>query len=304
MDEFRWIQMFSCLMLMIQIVVFANEKSFFTKVGDDVTLPCLNVIDEQNNCDGTTWTFISRNKKAAEVITLGQISEKVKTKSDRLNVTANCSLRIKKLTIEDVGLYSCKQYQLGETEGHKILVHHSLFDLSVITLNEYEDNDRMTLNCSVLTYGRCRHTVKWLIKGHDVDKENNQVVTSHTDCSTTVSFPKSHFIHSPKYQLLKCEVTDTKTKRVQQFTFSQQPSDFFLLLKIVIISVGLAVLTITVVTVNIWTRTKVNKAQTDKNTVQDVNKDDAYSTVKAPSSSAAATAHPSNIYSTVSFPAI
>ncbi|CAI5684413.1 unnamed protein product, partial [Oreochromis niloticus] len=117
MDEFRWIQMFLCLMIqMIQIAVSVNETSMFMKVGDDVTLICLNVIDEQNNCNGTAWTFASRNKETTvELITLGQIGEEAKTKSDRLSVTANCSLLIKKLTVEDVGLYYCQQYKVEET---------------------------------------------------------------------------------------------------------------------------------------------------------------------------------------------
>ncbi|CAI5684416.1 unnamed protein product [Oreochromis niloticus] len=134
MDEFRWIQMFSCLMLMIQIAVSVNETSMFMKVGDDVTLPCLNVIDEQNNCDGTTWTFTPRNRETTvELIKLGQTDEEAKTKSDRLSVTANCSLLIKKLTVEDVGLYYCRQYKVEETPSKHTLVHLSLVHLSVIT---------------------------------------------------------------------------------------------------------------------------------------------------------------------------
>ncbi|XP_025754467.1 uncharacterized protein LOC102075743 isoform X2 [Oreochromis niloticus] len=73
MDEFIWIKMFLCLMLMIQIAVSATETSIFIKAGDDVTLPCLNVIDDQKNCDGTTWTFASKNTTAIEVITFGEI---------------------------------------------------------------------------------------------------------------------------------------------------------------------------------------------------------------------------------------
>ncbi|XP_031602993.1 uncharacterized protein LOC116326041 isoform X2 [Oreochromis aureus] len=223
MDEFRWIQMFLCLMLMIQIAVSVNETSMFMKVGDDVTLLCLNVIDEQNNCNGTTWVFTPRNRETTvELITLGQISTEAKTKSDRLSVTANCSLLIKKLTVEDVGLYSCRQYKVEETPSKHTLVRQSLVHLSVITLTEHKNTDEVTLSCSVVTYAECHHTVKWLLKGQDVDKENKQLVTSQTDCSTTLSVPKSHFLHSSTDKILDCEVTDTKSGRVQ--VFSPQPS--------------------------------------------------------------------------------
>ncbi|CAI5684460.1 unnamed protein product [Oreochromis niloticus] len=225
MDEFRWIQMFSCLMLMIQIEVSVNETSIFMKVGDDVTLPCLNLIDQQNNCDGTTWTFASRNKPTTiELITLGQIGEKAKTKSDRLSVTANCSLLIKKLTVEDVGFYSCQQYKVKETPSKHTLVRQSFVDLSVITFTEHKNIDKGILNCSVLTHGECHHTVMWQIKGKDVDKEDNEIVTSQTVCSTTVSIPESHFLYSSRYNILACEVTDSKIGKVQLFTFTSQPS--------------------------------------------------------------------------------
>ncbi|XP_025754466.1 uncharacterized protein LOC109194817 [Oreochromis niloticus] len=320
MDEFRWIQMFLCLMLMIQIVVSVNETSMFMKVGGDVTLLCLNVIDEQNNCDSTTWTFTPRNKETTvELITLGQIGEKAKTKSDRLSVTANCSLLIKKLTVEDVGLYSCQQYKVEETPSKHTLVHQSLVDLSVITLTEHKDNEKVKLSCSVVTHAECHHTMKWLLKGQAVDKENKQIVTSQTDCSTTVSILENHYFNSSRHKILKFEVTDTKTGKVQLFTFSHQTSGEetgdtkttkkpdrktettttikmflksddttaktvesesttannkpsgdsqhdFVSLRFIIVSVGLAALSITAVTVNMWTKTKGKKTQMDKNT--------------------------------------
>ncbi|XP_039455396.1 uncharacterized protein LOC120433339 isoform X3 [Oreochromis aureus] len=348
MDEFRWIQMFLCLMLMIQIAVFStvsvNETSMFMKVGDDVTLLCVNVIDEQNNCDGTTWTFTPRNKETVELIELGQIGEKAQTKSDRLSVTANCSLLIKKLTVEDVGLYYCQQYKVKETPSKHTLVHQSLVHLSVITLTEHKDTDKVTLSCSVVTYAECHHTVKWLLKGQAEDKENKQIVTSQTDCSTTVSIVENHYLYSSHHKILKCEVTDTKTGKVQLFTFSHQTSgEETGVLWFIIPAVGLVSLLIIVVVFIRWKRTRGNKTQMDEDaglslnpaetrsapqTSQDsvdaevsyatisytktnnkvqVRGDDesdevTYSTVKAHSSSAAATADPSSLYSTVTFP--
>ncbi|XP_039454611.1 uncharacterized protein LOC120433103 isoform X2 [Oreochromis aureus] len=265
MDEFRWIQMFLCLMLMIQIAVSVNETSMFMKVGGDVTLLCLNVIDEQNNCDGTTWIFASRNKETVELITLGQIGEEAETKSDRLSVTANCSLLIKKLTVDDVGFYYCQQYKVEETPSKHTLVHQSLVDLSVITLTEHKDTDKVTLSCSVVTYEQCHHTVKWLLKGQAVEKENKQIVTSQTDCSTTLSFLEHHYFNSSRHKILKFEVTDTKTGKVQLFTFSRQTSGEETGVQWFIIpAVGLVSLLIIVVVFIRWKRTRGNKTQMDE----------------------------------------
>ncbi|CAI5684448.1 unnamed protein product [Oreochromis niloticus] len=311
MDEFRGIQMFLCLMLMIQIAVSETETSIFMKVGDDVTLLCLNVIDEQNNCDGTEWTFTSRHKTTVELITLGQIGEEAKIKSDRLSVTANCSLVIKNLTFEEVGLYSCLQYKLGEIQTLNTLVHQSQVNLFIISLTEHMGTDEVILNCSVVTYGQCHHTVNWLLKGQDVNKDNKEILTSQTDCSTTVTFWKSHYIYPSRYENMKCEVTDAKTGSVQLFTFSYQSSDeetddkkttqkptrkteryrketettttpmkddshdFSVSSRFIIVSAGLATLLITAVTVNIWSRTKGQKTQMDQTTVHyDKDEDD------------------------------
>ncbi|CAI5684458.1 unnamed protein product [Oreochromis niloticus] len=284
MDEFRWIQIFLCLMLMIQIaVVSENDTSIFIKVGDDVTLPCLNVIDEQNNCDGTTWVFGSRNKTAAELITLGEIGEKAETKSDRLNVTANCSLVLKNVTVEDVGFYYCIQYKSEEAHVQDAREHEALVVLSVITVTEHEDTDQVVLTCSVSTSDECHHTVKWRIKGQYVDKGNKQTVTAQTDCSTTLSFLESRNIYPSRYNIV-CEVTDTDTGKMQQFTFKHQllaveETDFSVSSRFIIVSVGLAALSIAAVTVNTWTRTKGNKTQMDKAAVH-FNKEEDYVSIK------------------------
>ncbi|KAI3364577.1 hypothetical protein L3Q82_011367 [Scortum barcoo] len=86
-----------------------------------------NVIDGQKNCGGTTWTFShSRSSSLIELIELGQIGGGAKSKSDRLSVTANCSLVIKKVTVEDVGRYFCQQYKSGQQQGLDALVYLSL----------------------------------------------------------------------------------------------------------------------------------------------------------------------------------
>ncbi|XP_039454615.1 uncharacterized protein LOC120433106 [Oreochromis aureus] len=310
--------------------------------------------------------FASRHKQTTvELITHGQIVEEAKTKSDRLSVTANCSLLIKKLTVEDVGFYYCQQYKVKETPSKHTLVHQSQVHLSVITLTEHKDTDKVTLSCSVVTHAECHHTVKWLLKGQAVDKENKQIVTSQTDCSTTVSILKYYYLYSSRHKILKCEVTDAKTGKVQLFTFSHQTSDDTTattvesesttannkssansqhgVLWFIIPAVGLVSLLIVVVVFIRWKRTRGNKTQMDEDTGLSLNPaetqsapqtsqdsvdpevsyatisytktnnkvqvrgDDegdavTYSTVKAHSSSAAATADPSSLYSTVTFP--
>ncbi|XP_051264310.1 uncharacterized protein LOC127367989 isoform X1 [Dicentrarchus labrax] len=221
MVEFRWIKMSLFLMLVLHFTAAATGQLnlyFTVRAGDDVTLSCENVIKDQNNCDSTTWLFsVSRSTATVELVTLGQIGKNTNSKSDRLSVTENCSLVIKKVTVEDVGRYTCRQLISEQQQGPESLVY-----LSVITMTEHKDSDKVTLSCSVSTYERCTHTVKWLNEGQDLDKDNQVVKTSQSPCNVSVTFKTSHYIYTSNSNSLKCAVIDGNKE--QQFPFRLQPS--------------------------------------------------------------------------------
>ena len=101
------------------------------RAGDEVTLPCDNVIHDQDKCDSTSWYFYyAPNTPAVTLFEDGQIHKEAKAKSDRLRVTEKCSLVIKKVTEEDAGLYVCRQIRSGQ-QGQTSWVY-----LSVVT-SEY-----------------------------------------------------------------------------------------------------------------------------------------------------------------------
>ncbi|KAJ4920754.1 hypothetical protein JOQ06_027769 [Pogonophryne albipinna] len=235
--------------------------SFIVRAGDEVTLPCDNVVHDQDECERTTW-FFSDSRSFVPLFEYGRIHKEAKAKSDRLSVTEKCSLVIKKVTEEDAGLYSCIQIRSGEEQGSDSQVL-----LSVVTMTEHQDNDEVTLNCSLKTYGGWRLTVKWLLQGQDVDKDHREIKTSQSSCSASVTFQTSLFSNTSRSELFTCEVT--AGANVQ--TFSPQSSG---LLRLIIVSVGLAALIITVVTVNIWTSAKGSKAQTEENMEQNEEDED------------------------------
>ncbi|XP_067337873.1 uncharacterized protein [Channa argus] len=201
-------------------VVSTSTGSYYSSVtvrkGDDAILPCENVIDNYNKCHSTTFLFSSRNSGTVELITHGQINEKFKSKSDSLNVTENCSLVIKKVTDEDVGRYNCRQYKSGRQQGSE-----SVVDVSVVTMTEHKDNNKVTLNCSVSKHRDCGHTVKLLFDGNKNDFTD--LKTSQHFCSVTATFT-SHLNQKTCSESLKCEVTDAKSKKVHQLLFRPQCS--------------------------------------------------------------------------------
>ncbi|XP_043963360.1 uncharacterized protein LOC122825841 [Gambusia affinis] len=293
MEDPMWRKMF--LFFILQFTGAQSRDlslSYTVRAGDDVTLSCENVINGHSKCDTTTWIYTKTGRPAVELVNLGQVKV---TRSDRLSVSANCSLVVKNVTDEDLGLYGCRQFVSGSQSGSVALVH-----LSLVHLTEYEDQNKMILTCSVVTDEPCKHSVKWLFQGKYIDKNNTEITESSSFCSAAVIFHTSHYIYQSRFNMLKCEV---KTEnKVQVFTFSSRPSekdkttttsavptvpdetsaiittntsdapdveqkpaaDWWRFLSG---SVGLAVLIAAVLIVNIWARTKGRKTHLDKNAV-------------------------------------
>ncbi|KAL3052134.1 hypothetical protein OYC64_004816 [Pagothenia borchgrevinki] len=277
MAELKRIKMSSLLILLLQFTGAAIGQHVIypsVRVGDEATLPCNYVIDDQNECESTTWLF-SDSGRAVALVKGGQIGNHAK--SDRLRVTENCSLVIKTVTEEDVGQYLCRQYnKANQQQGSD-----SQVDLSVVTMTEHQNNDEVTLRCSVSRYAGCRHAVKWLLQGQDVDEDNNDIRTSASGCSAFVTFLTSHLSYTPRSTFFTCAVTDAynvQTFRPQSSDGDEQAATATptttvtsshsiknsVLLRHILVSVGLAALIIIVVAVNIWTRTKEKQTQMDE----------------------------------------
>ncbi|XP_034095305.1 uncharacterized protein LOC117561814 [Gymnodraco acuticeps] len=274
MVEFRRINTTLVVILLLQFtaVTGQNPLSLTVGAGHNLTLPCERVIKPQDKCDSTTWVHSRDGRTAEELIIHGKINTNgiSKAKADRLNLTEECSLVIKNITLEDVGLYSCRQFPKsgGKQQGADFQVL-----LSVIIMAQEKHNDTILLFCSVLTYKECKHTVKWAYEGNQDDVEITPAA-----CSSRVIFA-SHL----DQKLLKCNVRVIKTGETLLCDAGPQSScqktgstpagrndppgpvpDW---LRFIIVSVGLASLIIIVVTVTIWTRAKGNRAQTDDNAV-------------------------------------
>ncbi|XP_034059107.1 uncharacterized protein LOC117537832 isoform X2 [Gymnodraco acuticeps] len=269
MSEFRRIVMSSFLMLLLHFpAADLKDYSRIVRAGDEVTLPFDNVIHDQDECESTRWTFRHSRLPGVTLFEDGQIHKEAKAKSDRLRVTEKCSLVIKEVTKEDAGQYRCRQFRSGEQQDPDSRVY-----LSVVSMTEHQDNDEVTLDCSVSTDGWCIHPVKWLLQGRDVDNDHREINTSQSPCSASVTFLTSLFSNTYRSELFTCAVTDVFTGEVHLFPLSPQSSDATTtgtpgLLRLILVSVGLAALVVTVVTVHIWTRAKGSKKRKTKNLEQ------------------------------------
>ncbi|XP_020510665.2 uncharacterized protein [Labrus bergylta] len=211
MVELRGFQMF--LLLFVVLEVTARTTHFLTilvRDGDEVILPCENVLSDHDNCDGTAWSFSQLAKMAAvDLVKGGRIIKR----TDRLRITANCSLVMTNATKEDFGRYFCIQEKPGQRQDGEAVV-----DVDFVTMTEEKDSSTVILKCRLLTRGTCEHTVEWLFQGQHVDHKD--LITHKLRCLATVTFKTNHFIYtSQKYELLKCNVKEKNSERSLQFTF-------------------------------------------------------------------------------------
>ncbi|XP_067338610.1 uncharacterized protein [Channa argus] len=222
MVHFKWIKMLLFVIQLLQFTVTEKFSSSTVRHGDDVTLPCGNVRDDQEKCDKTTWLFSgSGNTAAVELVNLGKIKTESNSKSDRLNVTENCSLVIKNVTDEDVGHYTCRQF---EKPGGQQLGPDSKVDVSVVTITEHKHCDSVTLKCSVKTHGPCRYTLKWLLNKKEVDKNK---MSSLSTCSVNVTNSTARLFENSTNVCYECNVTNDDTREVKLFPFRLFPFGLF-----------------------------------------------------------------------------
>ncbi|XP_026197813.1 uncharacterized protein LOC113149763 isoform X1 [Anabas testudineus] len=219
MFEFKWIKTSLFLMLGLQFTALTgqNVPVVVVRRGHEATLSCENGINDQDTCDNTAWLFAGGSTAAVQLVAGGQISEGAKSKSDRLRVTEDCFLVLKTVSDEDAGYYTCRQTKSGREE--KANVH-----LFVINIHEHKDDDnKVTLSCSVLGYEGCQHTVQWLYQGNKDDFTD--LTSSQDSCSATVTFTTCHVDQKSEYKkCFQCNVTDKTSGNQLLFNFTSQSS--------------------------------------------------------------------------------
>ncbi|KAF7201720.1 transcript variant X2 [Nothobranchius furzeri] len=218
MEEPGWIQMFLLLTMLLQLPgVVSGDLLYTIRAGDDIALSCENAIKGRRNCDTTTWIYSKPGRAARELVAHGQVRY---SRSDPLSLAGNCSLVLRSISAEDAGLYFCRQYR---REGGDLLLPDAPVYLFVVTLREQTEQNKVTFTCSVSLFDECRHEVKWLLKGNDVEKDHPDIKTSSpSSCSAAVTFQTSNYVYSSRFKLFKCEV-ETENKQ-QLFTFSSGPT--------------------------------------------------------------------------------
>ncbi|XP_037305470.2 uncharacterized protein LOC119195009 [Pungitius pungitius] len=217
MVDLRGTQRTFCVMLLLlQATVSGRtppDPHFLVRAGDDVTLPSNHV--NQDRCDGSNWLY-SRFGSTVALVELGKIKNDSvipEAKTNRMSLTANCSLVIRKVSGEDAGRYTNRDFdKAGRQQGAD-----GVSELFVITMEEKDYEGLVVLSCSVWSSSECKHAAEWVYKGETTD-----VKASHVACEATVTFKAPLHQKSNYYQSLKCEVRDDQSGKTVHFEACSQ----------------------------------------------------------------------------------
>ncbi|XP_064882316.1 uncharacterized protein LOC115114983 isoform X4 [Oncorhynchus nerka] len=164
----------------------------FSRMGDDVSLPCNNVV--YPNCSSTTWTY--NVNRAIELVGLGKVKQQqLNNIAGSLSLGSDCSLHVSDVRANDAGLYTCQQYltETGPQHGGEAPVHLSVLTISSTTaVTDLKPNVNMTLRCSLLT--DTRHSTCWsgfsLSWGSKTGTNAQDTQYSSCDITLTVTLQK------------------------------------------------------------------------------------------------------------------
>ncbi|XP_026175031.1 uncharacterized protein LOC113137524 isoform X2 [Mastacembelus armatus] len=128
--------------------------------GQDVTMTCDIVSDRK--CSNINWLY-----NAAKTETIVEVSDgniiKSSVRAARLSLGPDCSVVIRNITAEDVGLYTCRR---GRNPGQDAFTYLSVLTISLFPPDTGPQMDEVTLQCSLLRfskYVRCReNSFSWM----------------------------------------------------------------------------------------------------------------------------------------------
>ncbi len=89
-----------------------DETHVFCSSGENVRLSCKNA---RSGCTSTTWMY-NTHSVAVELIAGGIKMNNIE-RYERLSLDSDCSLNIEKVTKEDCGYYTCRQYVNDVQQG-------------------------------------------------------------------------------------------------------------------------------------------------------------------------------------------
>ncbi|XP_051722810.1 uncharacterized protein LOC127497991 [Ctenopharyngodon idella] len=195
-----------------------DETHVFSSSGENVRLPCNNALSD---CTSTTWSYNKYKDSQTNELVDGGIKKNDIERRERLSVGTDCSLNIKKVTQEDYGLYTCRQYVNGQQQGTDARVYlHVLYVSSSSSQTEIRPGSSVTLSCQLYSYDRYPCDTLVRTEGIELIWVNQAGVSVMTDSRYQISFSSTHCISTLTTTLLnedlnrdlRCLIREKKLK--------------------------------------------------------------------------------------------
>ncbi|CAM4699849.1 unnamed protein product [Leuciscus chuanchicus] len=188
----------------------AEVTHVFSGSGENVSFPCNNALSD---CKSTFWIY-SRLSETVELIAGGKKKNDIERR-ERLSLGSDCSLNIKKVTQEDYGLYSCRQFVngRGEQQGTDAPVYLHVLHVSSSSSQTEIRSGSVTLSCQLYSYEVCDTLLR--SEGLQLIWVNQAGVNLLTDSRYQILFSSTHCISTLTTTLLnedhnrewRCQVT-------------------------------------------------------------------------------------------------
>ncbi|CAM4699870.1 unnamed protein product [Leuciscus chuanchicus] len=186
----------------------AEATHVFSGSGENVSFPCNNAL---SGCTSTTWIY-SRLSGTVELIAGGKKKNDIERR-ERMSLGSDCSLNIKKVTQEDYGLYTCRQFVNGEQQGTDAPVYLHVLHVSSSSSQTEIRPGSVTLSCQLYSYRVCDTSFRteelqliWVNQAgvNLMTDSRYQIFFSSTHCNITLTTTLLNEDHSREW---RCQVT-------------------------------------------------------------------------------------------------
>ncbi|XP_051721259.1 uncharacterized protein LOC127497109 isoform X2 [Ctenopharyngodon idella] len=206
-----------CHMCLLRLIILcplltgiseAEVTHVFSSSGENVRLPCNNAL---SGCTSTAWIY-NRHSETVELIARGKKKDNIE-RHERLSLGSNCSLNIEKVTHEDYGVYTCRQYVNGQQGTDAPVYLHFLHVSSSSSQTEIRPGSSVTLSCQLNSNDRYPCDTLVRTDGIELIWVNQAGVSVMTDSRYQISFSSTHCNSTLTTTLLnlnrewRCQVT-------------------------------------------------------------------------------------------------
>ncbi|XDV40136.1 hypothetical protein PO909_009272 [Leuciscus waleckii] len=259
-----------------------TEAHVFSSSNENVRLPCNNALSD---CTSTTWIYARLSGSGTVELIAGGKKKNDIERRERLSLGSDCSLNIKKVTQEDYGLYTCRQFVNGKQQGTDAPVYLHVLHVSSSSSQTEIRSGSVTLSCQLYSGVSCDTLFRteelqliWVNQAgvNLMTDSRYQILFSSTHCISTLTTTLLNEDHNREW---RCQVTQRnqlKTSATYTVNDSAQedpsarntPAPYK---EIVISAVAAALAVLVAVFWVIYKKKAYNKRETRSSVVKDVN---------------------------------